>query len=82
LTTCFIDRDYRVTPAEREGWATFLAMPASCMKAAREAFRRVHGGDTASAAFIAFISKTGLDDEALMERLAAALKGLEKEAAR
>jgi hypothetical protein len=79
LTTCFIDRDYRVTPAEREGWATFLAMPAPCMRAAREAFRQVHAGATAADALLAFVANTGLDDTALLARLEAALKGLAEE---
>ena len=45
MTVCFIDHDYRVTPAEQEEWSTILAMPAPCMPAAREAFRRVHDGN-------------------------------------
>jgi hypothetical protein len=61
MTTCFIDRDYRVTPAEREGWATFLAMSASCMKAARVAFLRVHVDDTPGIAALAFVAATGLE---------------------
>ena len=82
MTTCFIDRDYRVTPAEREGWATFLAMPASCMKAAREAFLRVHVGDTPGSAASAFVARTKLDDAALLARMEKALKGLAEEGAR
>jgi hypothetical protein len=79
MTVSFIDRDYRATPAEREGWATFLTMPASCMKAAREAFLRVHVGDTPGSAALAFVARTGLDDTALLARLEAALKGLAEE---
>jgi hypothetical protein len=82
MTVCFIDRDHRVTPAEREGWATFLAMPASCMKAAREAFRRVHGGDAPEHAFLSFVATTGLEDDALLARMEKALKGLAEEGAR
>ena len=72
MTTCFIDRN-RVTPAEREGWSTFLAMPASCMKAARQAFLRVHDGDKPEAALLAFAAQTGLDDTVLLARLEKAL---------
>jgi hypothetical protein len=79
MTVSFIDRDYRTTPAEREGWATFLAMPAPCMKAAREAFRQVHDGDTPGEAFLAFVARTALDDEPLLARLEAALQGLAAE---
>ena len=82
MTTCFIDRDYRVTPAEREGWSTFLAMPAPCMPAAREAFRRVHDGNPPGAALVAFAIRTGLDDGALLARLEAALEGLAAEVKR
>jgi hypothetical protein len=79
MTLCFIDRDYRATPAEREGWATFLTMPASCMKAARGAFREVHDGGTSGEAFLAFMAGTGLDDEPLLARLETALQGLAEE---
>ncbi len=79
MTVSFIDRNYRVTPAEREGWTTFLALPAPCMPAARAAFRRVHNGDTPGAALLAFVSGTGLDDEPLLARLEKALRGLAEE---
>jgi hypothetical protein len=82
MTLCFIDRDYRVTPAEREGWSTFLAMPATCMPAAREAFRRVHAAGAADNAFLAFVARTRLDDEALLERMKRALEGLAAESGR
>jgi hypothetical protein len=82
MTVSFIDRDSRVTPAEREGWSTFLAMPAPCMRAAREAFRQVHAGATAADALLAFVAKTGLEDDALLERMKRALEGLATERAR
>jgi hypothetical protein len=40
MKDCFIDRDYRVAPAEREGWSTFLAMPAPCRPAIRHGVPR------------------------------------------
>ena len=51
-------------------------MPAACMPAAREAFRRVHDGNPPRAALVAFAIQSGLDDKALMARLEAALKDL------
>ena len=81
MAVCFIDRDCRVTPAEQEGWATFLAMPAPCMKAARETFRRVHHGYLPEHVLVAFAQETGLDDDALLERMEKALQGLAEEGA-
>jgi hypothetical protein len=77
-TASFIDTMQPATPAELEGWATFLAMPASCMKATREAFLLVHAGDTPGNAFKVFVARTKsvLDDEALLLRMEKALEGL------
>jgi hypothetical protein len=78
MAASFIDTMQPATPAEREGWATFLVMPASCMKATREAFRLVHAGETPGNAFKVFVARTKavLDDQALLARMEKALNAL------
>lgn len=80
--TCFVDSMRPVTPAEKEGWACFLALHREHWRDARIMFRQVFRGVGPDKALATFVAGVGFDDEPMCQRLRTALRELAREAGR
>ncbi len=80
MTVSFIDRDYRVGPAERAAWSLYLSLPKPQMRPARRAFRSIEEGVSPSDALTRFVLDSGVTDAAMLAGLWEALRGLAGEA--
>ncbi|MBW4022007.1 MAG: hypothetical protein HIU92_02550 [Proteobacteria bacterium] len=76
MSVSFIDRDYRVTPAEKAAWSFYLSLPAPLMRPAKRAFRSIEGGVSPSDALTRFVLDSGVTDADMLGSLWEALEGL------